>query len=270
MLSDMHLHTHIFKIVNRSQISWKFASSQWSHFHHNYKHQMWKQYIYIYIYIYETNPYIITKSTCNKYSHFLHTLLIVLSVPLLELRDGWEFCSSSSFRVVFSCPGSSVLTLCEWMMEWQFIMRIKNFHTRIKCTFIVLELGKKKHTFSHMCTTHTQDKWEGELQTTVKEVHLESRLERLESVSLMLLGRAFHWKGRYIWRLTGHIALLYSPWAHEHQEVTHSQIGEKKMELMVEWTQRDRVTGTSYPAEWTGVRMAAVRLESILPKALPY
>ena len=47
--------------------------------------------------------------------------------------------------------------------------------------FIALGLGKKKHPFPHMrtvkSTPHTH-KWEGELQATVKEVHLESRLER--------------------------------------------------------------------------------------------
>ena len=66
----------------------------------------------------------------------------------------------------------------------------KNFHARI-CMFTAQGLGRKKHSFTSthrkkhnkLAHTHThttsRDKWEAELQATVKEVRLESGLERI-------------------------------------------------------------------------------------------
>ena len=72
--------------------------------------------------------------------------------------------------------------------------------------------------------------WEGELQATVKCVLRADWKEWIESLSLMLLGRAGHstatGNGWYIWRLTDHIV-----WSWKQQEMTHLWIGENEMSV---------------------------------------
>ena len=73
-------------------------------------------------------------------------------------------------------------------------MHVHSEETEEKGAYNFTSTHLKKHkklntnTWAHMHTTnhtHTQikDKWEGESQTAMKGVHLESRLERMNSLS---------------------------------------------------------------------------------------
>ena len=55
---------------------------------------------------------------------------------------------------------------------------------------------------------------------------------RIESVSLMLLGRAFHWEGATYLKARWQIALFYNPLAQELEEMIRSLIEENEMECM--------------------------------------
>ena len=105
------------------------------------------------------------------------------------------------------------------------------------------KLSTRTHTHTHT-HTHTQGTGQNYRLQRKKCVLREDQNEWILSLSPWCLwaGHSIG-KGWYIWRLAGHIALFYSPWAQEHQEMTRSPIEENEMECMAEWVWRDTVAG---------------------------